>query len=111
MMMKLIIAIVQDEDSKKLNETFTKNGVRSTRLSSTGGFMRSGNSTFLVGVEDNKVDAVLDIIEEISSTQTQSIMAPPTYDFNFEMNLNYPVDVEVGGATVFVLDVEQFKKI
>ena len=109
--MKLIIAIIQDEDSKKLNETFTKKGVRSTRLSSTGGFMRAGNSTFIVGIEDNKVDTVIDIMEEVCSTRVQSIMAPPTYDFNFEMNLNYPVDVEVGGATVFVLDVDQFKKI
>ena len=82
-----------------------------SRLTSTGGFMRSGNSTFLVGIEDNKVDAVIEIIEEVCSTRVQSIMAPPTYDFNFEMNLNYPVDVEVGGATVFVLDVDQFKKI
>jgi len=110
-MMKLVIAIVQDEDSKKLNETFTKNGVRSTRLTSTGGFMRAGNSTFIVGIEDNKVDAVIDIIEDVCSTRIQSIMSPPSYDFNFEMNLNYPVDVEVGGATVFILDVDQFKKI
>ena len=107
--MKLVIAIVQDEDSKSLSETFTKNGVRSTRLSSTGGFMRSGNSTFIVGVEDNKVNAVLDIIEEVCSTRVQSIMSPPSYDFNFEMNMNYPV--EVGGATVFVLEVDQFKKL
>lgn len=109
--MRLIIAIVQDEDSKRLNEAFTKNGVRATRLSSTGGFMRAGNSTFLVGIENSKVDAVLDIIKDVCSTRVQSIMAPPSYDFNFEMNLNYPIDVEVGGATVFVLDVEQFKKI
>lgn len=110
-MMKLIVAIVQDEDSKKLNETFTKNGIRSTRLASTGGFMRAGNSTFLVGIENNKVDTVIDLIEEVCKTRVQSIMAPPTYDFNFEMNLNYPVDVEVGGATVFVLNIDQFKKI
>ena len=109
--MKLIIAIVQDEDSKNLNQTFTKNGVRSTRLPSRGGFMRSGNSTFIVGIEDNKVDAVIDIIDEVCSTRVQSIMSPPSYDFNFEMNLNYPVDVEVAGATVFVLAVDQFKKI
>lgn len=109
--MKLVVAIVQDEDRKKLNEAFTKNGVRATRLRSSGGFMRAGNSTFLVGIENSKVDAVLDIIEEISSTRVQSIMAPPSYDFNFEMNLNYPIDVEVGGATVFVLDVDQFIKL
>ena len=109
--MKLIVAIVQNEDSKRLNEAFTKNGVRATRLSSSGGFMRSGNCTFLIGVENSKVDAVLDIIKEVGSTRVQSIMAPPSYDFNFEMNLNYPIDVEVGGATVFVLDVEQFKKL
>lgn len=109
--MKLIVAIVQDEDSKRLNEAFTKNGVRATRLSSSGGFMRAGNSTFLVGIESSKVDAALDIIKDVCSTRIQSIMAPPSYDFNFEMNLNYPIDVEVGGATVFVLDVEQFKKL
>ncbi len=109
--MKLIVAIVQDEDSKRLNEEFTKNGVRATRLSSTGGFMRAGNSTFLVGIEDAKVDAALDIIKKVGSTRIQSIMAPPSYDFDFEMNLNYPIDVEVGGATVFILDVEQFKKL
>ena len=73
--------------------------------------MRAGNSTFLVGIENNKVDTVIDLIEEVCKTRVQSIMAPPTYDFNFEMNLNYPVDVEVGGATVFVLDIDQFKKI
>ena len=109
--MKLVLAIVQDEDRKSLIEAFTKNGVRSTRLTSTGGFMRSGNSTFIIGIEDNKVEAVIDIIEEVCSTRVQSIMSPPSYDFNFEMNLNYPVDVEVGGATVFVLDVDQFRKI
>ena len=109
--MKLVLAIVQDEDSKSLNEAFTKNGVRSTRLTSTGGFMRSENSTFIIGIEDNKVEAVIDIIEDVCSTRVQSIMSPPSYDFNFEMNLNYPVDVEVGGATVFVLDVDQFRKI
>lgn len=109
--MKLIVAIIQDEDSKKLNEEFTKNGIRATRLRSTGGFMRAGNSTFLVGIEKNKVDDVLDIIDEVCSTRVQSIMAPPTYDFNFETNLNYPVDVEVGGATVFILDVDQFIKL
>lgn len=109
--MKLIVAIVQDEDRKRLSQAFTKNGVRATRLTSSGGFMRAGNCTFLIGIESGKVDAVLDIIEDVSSTRIQSIMAPPSYDFNFEMNLNYPVEVEVGGATVFVLDVEQFKKL
>ena len=69
--MKLVLAIVQDEDSKSLNEAFTKNGVRSTRLTSTGGFMRSGNSTFIIGIEDNKVEAVIDIIEEVCSTRVQ----------------------------------------
>ncbi|MDN6161654.1 MAG: cyclic-di-AMP receptor [Atopostipes sp.] len=109
--MKLVVAIVQEEDRKKLSEAFTEKGVRATRLRSSGGFMRSGNTTFLIGIESSKVDAVLDIIKDISSTRVQSIMAPPSYDFNFEIDLNYPIDVEVGGATVFVLDVEQFKKL
>ncbi|GAA0368194.1 cyclic-di-AMP receptor [Alkalibacterium iburiense] len=106
--MKLIVAIVQNQDSKRLSDEFVENGVRATKLSSTGGFLRAGNTTFLMGVEDRKVDSVLELIKENCSTRSQTMMSPPSYDFTLESDLTYPVDVEVGGATLFVLPIDQF---
>lgn len=106
--MKLIIAIVQNQDSKRLSDEFVENGIRATKLSSTGGFLRAGNTTFLIGVQDRKVDSVLELIKENCSTRSQTMMSPPSYDFTLETDLTYPVDVEVGGATLFVLPIDQF---
>lgn len=106
--MKLIVAIVQNQDSKRLSDEFVEHGVRATKLSSTGGFLRAGNTTFLMGVEDRKVDSVLELIKENCSTRSQTMMSPPSYDFTLESDLTYPVDVEVGGATLFVLPIDQF---
>lgn len=106
--MKLIVAIVQNQDSKRLSDEFVEHGVRATKLSSTGGFLRAGNTTFLMGVEDRKVDSVLELIKKNCSTRSQTMMSPPSYDFTLESDLTYPVDVEVGGATLFVLPIDQF---
>lgn len=106
--MKLVVAIVQNQDSKRLSDSFVEQGVRATKLSSTGGFLRAGNTTFLVGTPDDEVNNVLAIIEENCSTRQQKMVNPPTYDFTLESELTFPVDIEVGGATVFVLPIDQF---
>ncbi|HLQ75617.1 MAG TPA: cyclic-di-AMP receptor [Alloiococcus sp.] len=106
--MKLIVAIVQNQDSKRLSDQFVEQGVRATKLSSTGGFLRAGNTTFLIGTNDDQIDKVLGIIEENCSTREQKMVNPPSYDFTLESDLSFPVDVEVGGATVFVLPIEKF---
>lgn len=106
--MKLIIAIIQNQDSKRLSDNFVEQGVRATKLSSTGGFLRAGNTTFLVGTPDDQVNKVLGIIEDNCSTREQKMVNPPTYDFTLESELSFPVDVEVGGATVFVLPIDEF---
>lgn len=106
--MKLIVAIVQNQDSKPLSDQFLENGIRATKLSSTGGFLRAGNTTFLIGVEERKVDSTLELIKENSKARTQTMMNPPSFDFTMETDLSYPVDVEVGGATVFVLPIDEF---
>ncbi|MFO8069249.1 MAG: cyclic-di-AMP receptor [Alkalibacterium sp.] len=106
--MKLIVSIVQNQDSKRLADQFVEKGVRATKLSSTGGFLRAGNTTFMMGVEDKKVDDVLELIKENCSTRTQTMMSPPSYDFTLESDLTYPIKVEVGGATIFVLPIDQF---
>lgn len=109
--MKLIIAIVQDEDSQRLINKLMDEGFRTTKLATTGGFLRSGNTTLLTGVEDDQLDHAMSIIEHTCKSRkhtapmhTPSAGAPGMYV------PGYPVQVTVGGATVFVMQVEQYNK-
>ena len=109
--MKLIIAIVQDEDASRLVNKLMNEGFGATKLATTGGFLRSGNTTLLTGVDDDKMDTVMDIIEHTCKSRKQ--MAPVHAPISGTAGMYvpaYPVQVTVGGAIVFVLDVEQFKK-
>ncbi len=111
--MKLIIAIVQDEDSSRLINTLMKEGFSVTKLATTGGFLRAGNTTLLLGVEDEKIRHAMDIIEKICKSRKQVATAPTTMPAPGGMYgaSTYPVEVTVGGATVFVLTVDQFVKL
>jgi len=106
--MKLVIAVVQDKDSSKLSNALVKNGHRATKLASTGGFLKSGNTTFLIGVEQAKVDDVLALIRESCQSREQTVPAMNPVGGTVESFVPFPVTVQVGGATVFVVDVEQF---
>lgn len=106
--MKLIIAIVQDDDEVVLNQAFQEARIRATKLSTTGGFLKSGNTTFIVGIDDEKVDQVLAIIKDCSKRRQQYVPLPTNYDVDFDMSQSFPVQVDVGGATVFVLPVDGF---
>lgn len=107
--MKLLIAVVQDKDSIRLIESLVDNGYRSTKLASTGGFLKAGNTTLLIGVDDEEVQKVMDIIKEICQAREQLVtpMAPVGSNA-VESYVPYPIEVLVGGATLFVVDVEQF---
>ena len=108
--MKLIIAIVQDEDASRLISTLMSDGYRVTKLATTGGFLRAGNITLLIGTEDEKVDRVVEILRECCSQRSEIVSgASGNYSEHFYTSL--PVEVRVGGATVFVVDVEQFIKM
>ncbi len=109
--MKLIIAIVQDEDSGRLVEELMKNQLGVTKLASTGGFLKSGNTTLIVGVEKEKVDDAIEIIRKTCSPRKRVTTTPSPTTWSTGVYTPYPVEVEVGGATVFVVDVEQFKKM
>jgi|SRR5690554_319599 len=108
--MKLIICIVQDQDSGALIDDLTENQYRVTKLSSTGGFLKSGNTTLLVGVDEEEVDPVLRIIEENCKTReiTTSLMSVAMPGDTY---MPFPLDIKVGGATVFVLDVEKHIRV
>ena len=106
--MKLILAIVQDKDSNRLANEFIDSNIRATKLSSTGGFLKAGNSTFIIGIEDDRVEDTLALIKETCQARTQYVTTPVTLDISLDGQVPYPVEVEVGGATVFVLPVEGF---
>jgi uncharacterized protein YaaQ len=108
--MKLIIAIVNNEDSSETQTYLTESGFFVTKLSSTGGFLKKGNTTFLIGTNDDKIDAVLDIIKAHAKKR---VIKQPTVPSNEMGDFFTPimVDVLVGGATVFVVDVDRFEKI
>lgn len=109
--MKLVIAIVNDEDANKLLDELMKNKFRVTKLATTGGFLKAGNTTFLVGTEDEKVDDVKAIIENKCKTRKQISTSPAPISGTTGIYVPHPIEVTVGGATVFVVDVEDFIKI
>ena len=107
--MKLIFAIVSNDDSSMVASALTKNGFYATKLATTGGFLKAGNTTFICGVDDEKVDRVIDIIAKQSSRRTQLVPSATTMDV--AMYTSFPVEVTVGGATIFVLNVDRFEKV
>ncbi len=131
--MKLIFAIVQDQDSNKVIKELSKNNFQITKLCSTGGFLKSGNTTLLVGTEDNRLDLAIELIKKNSRSRKQLIdssMLPygmecalPGYHNDLtpygpslstgidDLEVSYPIEVIVGGATIFVLNVERFAKL
>ncbi|MGE5626726.1 MAG: cyclic-di-AMP receptor [Solirubrobacterales bacterium] len=109
--MKLIIAIVQDEDALNLVDTLTEEHFRVTKLATTGGFLKAGNTTLMIGVDDDKVNHVLSKIEDVCKTREQVILATSPVASETGGFIPFPVEVEVGGAVVFVVDVDKFIKI
>lgn len=109
--MKMIIAIVQDEDSGRLVNNLMTEGYRVTKLATTGGFLRAGNSTLLIGVDEEKFDGAMAIIEKICKSRKQIATAPSPISGSTGVYVPYPIEVMVGGATIFVLDVDKFIKI
>ena len=107
--MKLIFAIVSNEDSSKVSSALTKERFSVTKLATTGGFLLSGNTTLLVGTDDDKVDKVIEVIATHSKKRKQ--MVPSSASYGVGMYTSYPVEVQIGGATIFVMDVERFEKV
>ena len=111
--MKLVLAIVQDDDAIDLIEELTDKKFRVTKLATTGGFLKSGNTTLMIGVEKEVVKDVVKVIEDVCRKRKEMVATPTpsTIGSGSGMYMPYPIEVEVGGATVFVLDVDQFYKV
>jgi uncharacterized protein YaaQ len=109
--MKLIVAIVQDEDTPALTEALVAAGHRFTKVSTTGSFLRTGNTSLLIGVEDELVATIMGILRRTCRRRTQ--VAVP-YSPALEPGLLYMpenFEVEVGGAVVFVAKVARFARL
>ena len=104
--MKLILAIINLDDVACVIKNLTKSGFSSTKLTSTGGLLKEGNVTIMVGVDEKQFDEAIEIINKYSHSRTR-LIPTPSLD-----GLDSPsTEVTVGGATVFVLDCEQFMKL
>ena len=107
--MKLVLAIVQHQDATNLVDALTEQGYRVTRLSSQGGFLREGNLTLMLSVEDHQVKVVIETVREHCSTRTRYVSPMPPMAESGEFYPPAPLEVQVGGATVFVLKAETIK--
>lgn len=108
--MKLLIAIVNKDDANQVADKLMRAGFFITKLSTTGGFLKSGNTTMISGVEEERLDEALEIIKR-SSKRRKVDMQVATSEFTSEIFMQKKSQIVVGGATVFVLDVDEFHKI
>ncbi|MDT7885443.1 MAG: cyclic-di-AMP receptor [Thermoflexus sp.] len=106
--MKLILAIIQDEDAPSTVQALVERGYRVTRIASTGGFLRQGNTTLLIGVEDPRVEEVVEIFRRCCRIRTAYLPVAVEATGLLQAHM---IEVEIGGATLFVLDVERFESL
>lgn len=95
--MKLLIAVVQNEDANDVVDALLEAEFRTTRLASTGGFLRRGNTTIMIGVDDAQVDPAIEIIRSKAHSRAQGGEAGAT--------------VQTAAATIFVLDLEGYERL
>lgn len=106
--MRLVMAVIQSADATRVVRALTAGGHRVTRFASTGGFLREGNVTLLTGCDNDRVEEVLTVLRREAHTRSKIVgpdLVPPGIGLASDADW---VEVPVGGATVFVLDVVQF---
>ena len=108
---KLVIAVVQARDADRLLDALQHEGFRATRISSTGGFLREQNVTLLMGVEADRIGEVLRLIKAHCYTRTQYVNPLFPIVESGEFFVPQPIEVEVGGANVFVVPIERFERL
>lgn len=107
--MKLVLAIINNDDSAVVASALTKENFIVTKLSTTGGFLMVGNTTLLIGSEDADVERCKNIIKKHSQTRRHVKSSTVALGQNLANN-DLTQEVSVGGATVFVLGVDEMEK-
>jgi uncharacterized protein YaaQ len=108
---KLVVAIVHSDDAGPCVSSLTDSGFDCTRLNTSGGFLLKGNATLLIGVAAEQVDDVIAILRNNARDRAEYMNPIPPMAEPAEFFVPFPVEVQVGGATVFVLDVARFEKL
>ena len=110
--MKMIYAIVRNDNEDDVVTQLTQHHYSVTRLSTTGGFLRKGNTTLMIGADDEKVDEVISLIkQECGQHQKLTVNMPYISGTTMVNYATMPMHVEVGGATLFVVNVERYETI
>jgi len=105
------MATVHDEDAAHLVDALNEKGYSVTKLATTGGFLRSGNTTLICGVKDDKLENLVSIIESKCRSHRRIIATDASHMSAAEYCLPSPVEVDLGGATVFVMNMEELRKL
>ncbi len=109
--MKLIIAVIQAKDSEAVTGALIERGFYATEITSAGGFLRESNITLLIGVQETYVQEVLRVVHQNCQARTQFVNPLMPIMEPAEFYVPSPVEVQVGGATVFVIGVERYERI
>lgn len=111
--MYLVIVIIDKKDNIRLTEALNLSNIRSTKIGSTGGFLNSGNTTLFIGIEEKEISGVLHIVKTTCSKREscEYVYYPSTYDPYIAGGNNDFIEIEIGGAVVFVIKVEQYFRI
>lgn len=108
--LKLVVIIAADSDADRLMKVLIEQGFPATKISSTGGFLHRGNATILSGVEAAEVDQVIGMVRTECHARTEYVPVQTLPFFGEGATPSEPVEVRVGGAIVFVVNVERFEK-
>ena len=109
--MKLVIAVIQGEDATQTVQALSSAGISVTKMASSGGFLQQGNATLMIGVDDDRVEQAISLIRDNCRERSQYMTPMPPMVEPGEFFMPYPLEVEVGGATVFVLPVERVERL
>ncbi|MBL8060187.1 MAG: cyclic-di-AMP receptor [Chthonomonas sp.] len=108
--MKLCVAIVHSRDKNRVADELGDAGFKFTIIGSTSGFLREGNTTFLIGVEDNQVEDLRCVIDTNCRARDQVVDAGQMETGPQGGFIPSPIKVPVGGAVLFVLNVDEFHR-
>ena len=109
--MKLVLAVIQDADASALMRVLSEHAFEVTKLASTGGFLREGNTTLMIGVQDERLDALKTLVRQTCRARTRLVTPSVPMGEQGEGLVAEPMEVPVGGAVMFVLQVSEFVKV
>jgi uncharacterized protein YaaQ len=105
------MAIVHDNDASNVMDILSEEGFLITKLTSTGGFLRAGNTTLISGCPEERVAELTELISKNCKSRKQIRNVNHTDIYSIDSFATHPIEITTGGATIFVLNVEEFKKV